>query len=474
MGIIQSLVEICGEDWVSNAPAVLSPYLKDASFVPPGQADCVVYPRTTTEVQEIARYAHANKLPLVPRSSKVSFYGAGIPAKGGIIIDLSRMNQVLEVDPAGKKVKLEAGVTWATVQTELAKHGMMVCPPLLPHRDKSVMTSAMQREPMLIPKSEYSEVLLTAEVVLANGELMRTGTAMGQGMKGQCFPDAMIPGTRLFLGAQGTLGIITSATLKAEYLPAKDKLFFVSCERSEDVPEFVYRVQRRMLGSECLVLNSLNLAIILAENAGDIEKLRARLPAWTVLLCLSGFHRLPDEKIAYEEDVLLEVSREFGFQPEVSVAGFDSDELIKRLRQPWQGKVYWKDRYRGGAVEVFFYDTLDKAPKYLETITEAAAKQGFPAGDVGIYLQPVERARILFYHCAFYADPQNQSVMHQVKEVYTGVSQRAMAAGALFATPYGPWANMVYRPAPEYARVLKTVKDALDPNHILNPGKLCF
>ncbi|RJQ37875.1 MAG: FAD-binding oxidoreductase [Dehalococcoidia bacterium] len=473
MTIENDLAAICGSDFASDDPAVLGSYLQDTSFTPPGRAECVAFPKGSEEVQEIIRYASQRRLPVVPRSSKISFHGAGIPAKGGIILDLSRMNRVLEVDPAGKRVKLEAGASWGQVTPELAKHGLMVCPPLLPHRDKSVVTSAMQREPMLIPKSEYSEMLLTAEVVLASGEALRTGTAMGQGMKGQCFPDALVPGTRLFMGAQGTLGIITWAILKAEHRPAKDKLFFIPFERLEDVPECVYRIQRRMLGSECLVLNRLNLATILAESPGEIEKLSAGLPAWTVLLCLSGFHRLPEEKIAYEEEALWEITRKLGLKPDVSVTGCGG-ELIPRLRQPWPDETYWKDHYRGGWAEVFFYDTLDKAPRYLAAMTEVTSRHGYAAGDIGVYLQPVERARILFYRFTFYTDPEDKRQREMVKEIFVDSSQRAMAMGALFTTPYGSWADMVYRRAPAYAGVLKTVKDALDPDHILNPGKLCF
>lgn len=477
MAIKPDLESIVGKDFVTDDPLVLDGYAGDGSFVRPRRASWVVYPQNTEEVQAIARYANEIRLPLVPRSSKVGFYGAGIPGQGGVIVDLSRMNRILEIDPPGKKVKVEAGVTWTQVQEELEKHGLMVCSPLLPHRNRSVLTSAMQREPILIPKSEYSETLLTAEIVLASGEVLRTGTAVGKGMRGQCFPDALIPGTRLFLGAQGTLGIMTWANLKAEHLPAMDKLFFIPFERIDEVPELVYRLQRRMLGSECLVLNDLNLAAILPESGTeDFEIRRAKLPAWTVILCLAGGHRLPEEKIAYEEEALKEITGELGVQPVLSIEGIcgGNGNLPGRLRKPWPGEKYWKHRYRGGSHEVFFYDTLDKAPEYLSLMMKTASQHGYPSGDIGVYLQPVERARMLFYQFSFHGDPRDRKEEARVRRVFLEASERAMASGALFATPYGPWADMVYRRATTYTRVLKVVKDAIDPNHIMNPGKLCF
>ena len=80
-------------------------------------------------------------------------------------MDLTRMNKILEVDGGDRSVRVEPGVTWAQVQEELGKQGMMVCNPLLPHTLKPVLTSTMEREPILIPKSEYNETFLTAEMV---------------------------------------------------------------------------------------------------------------------------------------------------------------------------------------------------------------------------------------------------------------------------------------------------------------------
>ena len=156
------------------------------------------------------RYAGAKGIPVTSRSSGIGFYGAGIPSLGGIVLDLRRMNRILEVDAPDRKVKVEPGVTWPQVQAELAKVGMRVSAPLLPHPLKSVVTSCMEREPILISKSEYNDTLLTTQMVMPDGELLWTGTALGRGMKSQAFGEGMLPSsTRLFVGAQGSFSIIT-------------------------------------------------------------------------------------------------------------------------------------------------------------------------------------------------------------------------------------------------------------------------
>jgi len=118
MGLKQDLAEIVGPEYASDDPETLEKYSKDYSFVQPRRPSCVSYPKSTDEVQRIVKYANKHLIPITPRSSSVSFYGAGIPGEGGIIVDLTRMDKILEIDARNKKVKFEPGVTWAQVQDE--------------------------------------------------------------------------------------------------------------------------------------------------------------------------------------------------------------------------------------------------------------------------------------------------------------------------------------------------------------------
>jgi len=477
MSIYQELAGIVGAEYFTQDPTVLARYSQDYSFVSERRPSVVVYPQNTEEVQGVVKYARDRLIPLTPRSSGIGFYGAGIPYQGGIIVDLSRMNRILEIDGRNKKVMVEPGVTWAQLQDELAKQDLMVCNPLLPHPQKSVLTSCMEREPILIPKSEYSETFLTAEMVLSNGELFWTGTAVGKGLPGRHFPNAFIPNTKIFLGAQGTLGIMTWANIKAEFLPRQDKLLFVPFDRSEDLVDFTYQVQRRMLGRECLAVNSFNLAAILAEKwPQDFETLRQTLPPWTLILCLSGLHRLPEEKIAYEEQAVMEIAGEKGVSVLPAVAGIPGSDqkILGMLRRPWSGGKYWKFQYKGACHDVFFHTTMDRVPEFNQAISELASDHGYQPQDIGCYLQPIEYGRAGYCQYGFHCDPDDASEVAQVRDLYLAASERAISMGGVFTTPYGPWADMVYQRASGYTAVMKVVKDAFDPINIMNPGKLCF
>ena len=471
------LAQIVGAENVSDDPETLEKYSKDYSFVTPRRASCVVYPKNAEEVQGIVRYANEHLIPVTPHSSGVSFYGESIPSQGGVIVDLSRMNKILEVSARDKKVKIEPGVTWGQVQDELEKQGLMVSNPLLPHSSKSVLTSAVERTPILIPKKEYDETFQTAEMVLPTGDMFWVGTALGKGMPGRHSPEGVMPTGRLWTGAQGTLGIMTWAYIKAEYLPEMDKLFFMPFQRVEDLVEPIYKIQRRLIGRECFALNSFNLAAIVAEKWPDeFEDLREILPPFTLILCLSGLHRLPAEKIEYEEEALMEVASELCFDVLPSIGGVPGlgGKILKMLRKPWTNNGYWKFLYKGACHSVFFHTTLNRVPEFTKAISEVAAKHGYSTRDIGFYLQPVEYGRACYCEYGFHCDPNNARDVERVRNLYLEASEVAISMGGFFATPYGPWADMVYRRSSSTTTMLKVVKDALDPNNVMNPGKLCF
>ncbi|MFC1860795.1 FAD-binding oxidoreductase [Chloroflexota bacterium] len=476
MNLKTDLAGIVGSEHVSNDADVLEKYSKDYSFVKARRPSCVAFPQNTEEVQELVKYANLNRVPVTPRSSPVGFYGAGIPGEGGIIADLTRMNRILEIDGLDRKVRVEPGVTWEQVQEELEKHGMMVCNPLLPHRSKSVLTSAMEREPILIPKYEYNETFLTAEMVLPGGEMFWTGTAIGKGHVGKCNPEGVIPSTRLFLGSQGTLGIATWANLKTVYIPAIDELLFLPFNNIEDLITPLYQILRIRIGSECFVLNGSNLAAMIAEDDKDIDAIKEDLPQWAIVLCLSGLNRHPEKKLAYEKEALMNIAEREQFEVCDTLGGISGlkETVLKLIRKPWKNDTYWKFRPKGLSQDIFFHTTLDKVGEFTRAINGVASKYRYPAADIGFYLQPKEQGRVGYCQYSFNYDPDNTKDVSTVHDLYLEASQLAINMGGLFSNPYGAWADMVYSRAATYTTVLKQVKDVFDPNRIMNPGKLCY
>ena len=477
--INKELTDIVGSEYVLDDPETLEKYSNDKSFVPPRSPSAVVKPKTAEEVQKVVNLCIKHKMPVIPCSSGIHFYGNTIPTQGGIIISLERMNKILKLDKRNRHAVVEPGVTWGQLQNELDKHGFIGLNPLLPHHLKSVVSSTLEREPMCIPKHQYADPALTMELIFPNGDLFRTGsssfypgdlTAMPYGPGLDFF--------RFMQGAQGTMGIITWLGVKIEVKPTVQKLYFMSCEKFEDVVEPIYKILRRTLGEECFILNNFNLANILTEDwPHEFEELRRKLPPLTVILCLEGLKRFGKEQLQSQEKALSKLARELRVDILPVLAEFPATErkLTKLLRNPWPKDMeYWKTRFKGSSHDIFFHTTLDRVQKFIDIMYQAAGRNSYPVSEIGVYVQPLERGRVC--HCEFNLfcnmdDPQD---VERVRRLFNEASEELISNGAFFTRPYGPWAKMMYNRMESYSRELKKIKKIFDPINIMNPGRLCF
>lgn len=486
MQIKQELTKIVGAQNVSDDPEALLSYSKDCSLSTPRTPNYIARPKNTDEVQKVVKLANKNGIPIVPCSSGIHFYGNTIPNLGGIVLDLRRMNKILEVDLDNKMVRVEPGVTWGQLQAEAAKYKMRGLCPLLPHPLKSVLTSHLEREPMLIPKFEYAGSLVTLEVVFPDGQAFRTGSACVPGFPDKSMAEGVNPGGPGYLsynwliqGAQGTMGVVTWAKVKLAPRPKINKTYFMQYENLEDAVQFVYNVQRRMIGEECLILNSVNLAAILAKKwPADFDNLKRILAPWTVILVSGGGWRRPEEKIAYEEEGLREAAAELHIPGlPTSLPGLPGieKELPDMLRTAWpEKKTYWKFASQGACQDVFFYTTLNRAPDFVQVMSQVATENGYCIDDVGIYIQPMEYGRACHFECNFSYDPGNTDDVAMIYNLYAEAAETAMDMGGYFSRPYGVVADMVYDKAASYTAAMKKVKQLLDPKNIMSPGRLCF
>jgi FAD/FMN-containing dehydrogenase len=477
------LVEIVGSENFSDDPKALEPYIKDFSPTPPAAPDCAVKPKDAQEVQKVIKFANENSLPVVPISSGVHFHGATIAKKGGIVLDLTRMNRIFEVDELNRRVRMEAGVTWGKITSHLNKKGFRIMMPLLPHSLRSAVTDHLEREVITNTVYDYGEPLQSMEVVWPTGEIFRTGSASVMG-----YPDSPSKGAnpagpgidfyRFLQSAQGTMGVVTWANFKIEYLTKMDKIFLAPVNDLSYAMEFLYKILRLRIGQECLLLNSINLAAITAEDDKGLPKLKSSLPPWTLILVISGHQRRPEGKLKYEEKALNEVTKEEFSKISLadSLPGLPSGEkLLTMLRQPWPKEAtYWKNRYKGGCQSLFFITKPNLVPKFIKKTEEIAAKHGYPIGDIGGYIQPIEHNRACQLEFNLFYDPASRPEVERVRKLYTEAAKALFKEGVLFTRPYGELAELVYDKANGYAATLKRVKKLFDPKNIMNPGNLCF
>jgi hypothetical protein len=485
VSIRDKLLEIAGKTNFFDDPKTIATYATDYSLVPAGTANFVVKLKTAEQLQKVVELANKELVPVVPVSSKVHFTGSSIPKQGGIIADLTGMNKILEIDELNRRVRLEAGVTWNQIYTQLEKKGLRIMMPLLPHPDRSVLTDHLEREVITNTVYDYGEPMQSLEVVWPNGDLFRMGSASVPGYPNTPSKGANPSGPgmdfyRLVQGAQGTMGAVTWTNLKVQRKPTMDKVLACAVNDLNRVTDYLYRVLRMRIGQEVVILDANNLAAIVAEDMdNEYDKLRFSLPPYSLFMILSATANRPEEKIKYELDVLADVTgNEF---PDIilteNLPGFPglSQKMLSLLRKPWPvGETYWKNRVKGGCQSLFFITKPNLVPEFIDIAKSVAVGFDYPVADMGIYIQPIEHNRAAHLEFNFFYDPESVYEREQVAALYTDAAKVLLNEGAIFSRPYGTVAPMVYEKATGYTETLKRVKKIFDPNKIMNPGNLCF
>jgi hypothetical protein len=395
------------------------------------------------------------------------------------------MNKILEINENNWHCVIEPGVTVSRLQDELEKYQLRAMLPFGVHPDRSALTSYLERDPSVAAASfEYgNELIMDTELVLPNGDLFRTGLWSAGVKPGSPMGPVRAMLNRLWTGAQGTLGILTKMNIKVEYLPRKRKIFLIPFDSFPETMEPLRMIQRKEIGLECLMINNFNLASLLCKDwrvpekfpadmieSKEFETLRDKLPDWTLAVCSNGGPRMPEGKIAYEEEALQQICSMAHLQ--MYDDGYLKEMLLSEMLRPWG--ILKKFCYRGSVHDVSFKSTLKRFPEYQKIVMEIINKYNYPLRDISVFILPIERGRAFHCEADFHCNPQNKDEVVQIRNLWLEVSERLIDDGAFFDRPYGAWADMVYSRAGTYTQKLKELKKELDPNNILNPGHLCF
>ncbi|OGP57005.1 MAG: hypothetical protein A2V67_00410 [Deltaproteobacteria bacterium RBG_13_61_14] len=476
----EDLARIVGPERVVTEEDALIAYSFDSSFVKGERPECIVKPRGLDEIQRLVKLANDQGFALVPCSSHGPHSrGDTVPtASGSVIVDLSEMKAILRVDQRNKVAMIDPGVTFAELQTEVEKQGLRIEMPLLPRKTKSVVGSLLEREPTTGPKYNWDAIdpLCCLELVFGTGDLFRTGNAAGPGSleeqwaSGQAQKMPMGPAqtdiARLIQGAQGSLGIVTWATIKLELMPALSKGFFVAGQTLDELIAFTYQILWRKFPDTCLILNNVNLAAIAGLDPKD-------LPPWTLLYSLSGLTHLPEERLTYMEQDLAEIAGEFKVTPRRNLAGVAADRMVDLASRPSE-EPYWKFRKRGACQDVFFLTTLDRTPEFIQAMDGLTREFGLTRENLGVYLQPIRHGTGCHLEFNLMYNPNRPEDSARLPALFERASRACLDLGGFFSRPYGLWSELAYAKCPDTVMALRKVKNIFDPRGVMNPGKLCF
>ncbi len=483
-----ALANAIDRDLISHDQNDLDHYSGDISFVNRVRPASVVRPRIASDVQKIVRVANETKTPLVPVSSGAPhFRGDTVPSVGGaVIVDMSGMKQILLIDRARRVAMCEPGVTFGELIPQVGRAGLRLNMPLLPRGSKSVVGSLLEREPVIMPKYQWdiSDPWACGEIIFGTGDEFRTGQAAGPGTVAEQRAVGGVqkapygPGTaswhRLIQGAQGTMGIVTWASMRCELLPILEEPFVIGSSKLDALLEVAYWLVRLRVVNECFILNSTNLAAIFAKSwPNDSWKLKDALPAWTLFYVVAGYEYFPEERVSSQVKDITEVTQRLGLEAVRAVGGVSANEILKTVQRPCE-EPYWKIRQKRACQDIFYLTLREKLEGQVEAMNELAEKAGYSASDLGVYIQPIVQGTS--YHCEFNLlyDPENSREFNRVRELSTLAVRCLIAKGAFFSRPYGESAGVILNRDAASVAVLNKFKKIFDPNNVMNPGKVCM
>ncbi|MCX8032748.1 MAG: FAD-binding oxidoreductase [Thermoleophilia bacterium] len=484
----ERLAEIVGAANVSSEPDVLEQYARDVSFVNHTRPAYVVKPHTAQEVKDLVKLANESRTPLVPVSSgPPHFRGDTVPTAGGaVVVDLSEMKRIVFVDRPRRVAMVEPGVTFGELIPAATKEGIRLNMPLLPRTTKTVVGSMLEREPVVMPKYQWdiSDPLACVEVIFGTGDDFRTGQAAGPGtieeqwqvggVQKAPYGPHITAWHRLIQGAQGTIGIVTWASLRCELLPRLQEPYVVASAQLGPLVEMAAWLIRLRMANECFILSNANLAAIFAEDwPNDYVKLKASLPSWTLFYVLAGYEYFPEERVASYQKQVVSLCQRLALEPLRAVGGLSARSIMKAVQNVCP-EPYWKLRYKGASEDVFFLTTNDKVEGFVSTMQALAAEVGYAASDLGVYVQPVVQGTACHVEFNLFYDPGDSKEVERTR-CLAGIATKAfLDDGAFFSRPYGEYARDIMNRDAASLDVLKKLKGIFDPNNIMNPGKLCF
>ncbi len=452
--ITRALAEIVGEEYVSNHPEEAYFYARDPGLMPAHEPDYVVVPKTAEEVQAVVRLASEEKIPVVPMGAGMALTGLIIPLKGGIVIDMKRMNRILEVNEKGRYVIVEGGTSQGKLRAYLEKHY-----PRLRHSiPDSPATATIAANVMIHGQGrltqEYgfnSDMVCGLEVVLASGEICRIGSSSISPYwfsKGAPIPDL----SGLFLGWFGATGLLTKVALRL--YPRKkmrDVEIFIT-DSADLVPDMVYELTHTEMVEDINIFNQ-PLPMIFKDNHH-----------MTIFMTADSDEEMEFKRkmVWYALDPFIK-RKDGGF---MMVAPVMKPTL---LEMPQRSVSRFADVKKGGGFE---YSgpiiPVEKYPECAQTVIDLAAK--YDLGYSGM-ARIIGRGHCMMYGFAFTFNRADTDMMERTRKALHEVSEYALKAGGIFWKPTVDEQRMALEKMdPNTRNLMGMIKKSLDPDNIMNPG----
>lgn len=451
MLVLEQLKAALEPSRVSTNPSVLEQHSKDESYHEPALPDVVVFPKTTEEVKKIVGIANEHRIPVTAFGIGSSLEGHVIPYEGGISVDFSQMNGILEVNPHNFTVRVQPGVTRNQLNEHLKKYGLFF--PVDPGADATIggMTATNASGTTSVKYGVMRDQVRDLEVVLPNGEIIHTGSEVVKSSSGYHL-------TGLFVGSEGTLGLFTEITLKVHGIP---EAILAARATFDSVKQAVQAV----VGIISAGIPIARVELVDEASIAQVNKIKQTdyEIAPTLFLELHGNEAGLNEDVKFLEEIL---SNE-GMNEII----FEKDALARN--RLWEARHYMAYAYIHGnpGKKMMVTDVCLPFDELAEAII-AARKKLDETGLVGGIVGHVGDGN---YHVIIMIDLDDPDEVKRAEHFNEFVVEYALKRGGTCTGEHGVGVGKLkYQKAEHGAayELMKKIKRALDPHNLFNPGKL--
>ncbi|MFN4163873.1 MAG: FAD-binding oxidoreductase [Ferrovibrio sp.] len=447
---LAALKQLLG-DRLTTAQAVRDQHGRDESWNPPFPPDAVAFPQSTEEVAEIVKICAAHGLPIIPYGAGTSLEGHVTALQGGISIDLMQMNKVLQVNAEDLDVVCQPGVTRKQLNEYLRDTGLFF--PIDPGANASIggMVSTRASGTNAVRYGTMRENVLALTVVMADGRIIRTSKRAKKSAAGYDL-------TRLFTGSEGTLGIITEITLKLYGIPEAMSSAICSFATLEGaVNTVIQTIQAGIPVARIELLDDVQVAAINSHSKTD-------MPVQNLLML--EFHGT-EAAVAEQAEMVQGIASDHGGN------NFQWTTKPEERAKLWQARhdaAYAAKALRKGC-EVWATDVCVPISRLAECILETkedVVKTGLTAPLVG-------HVGDGNFHLAIVLDRNNPAEIETIEAFNERLVHRALRMDGTCTGEHGIGrGKMKYLTAEhgEAVAVMRAIKKALDPDNLMNPGKI--
>ena len=437
---------------VSTNEAMLDQHGKDESAIPPVRPSAVVMPNSTEEVSKVLKFCNSEKIPVVAFGAGSSLEGHVLPLYGGISLDLTQMNKILEIKADDLVVRVEPGVHRMALNEKLASQGLFFS--VDPGADATLggMASTGAAGTTTVRYGSMRDNVLALTAVMADGTVIRTGRETRKLSAGYDL-------TRLLVGSEGTLAVITELTLRVFGIPEKMAAAIVRFPSLADGVTAATAIVRSGISiARCEFLDAKCIKNVNSHDGLNLSEMPT---------LFFEFHGSP-QGVAEDAQSVKEIVEEFGG----SEFEWTADEGARR--KLWQARhnAYWAGIAAHPGKRAVSTDAavpLSKLSEAVQISEQILSKHPYPFSILG----HVADAN---FHCFIVTDPTKPEELDDVRHITHEITMKMIGLGGTCTGEHGIGSGKIQALIEETGapavNIMKMIKHSLDPNNILNPGKV--